>query len=213
MLRWSSTLVTAAFFAALPARAQEPARIIEVGITGGVAHHDFHYRYPGEGRWQDPLGFRLDARVRTSDRSAVGIAIVGDRYVYSDAFGVCVNNCVPVATGPGNGDLVAFSTAWQLTRIGIGATWQRKLFGPVHGNVGVLTGYTWRQTLDGAPQHGSLPDETREWFAGGEAGFTAHLRDLAFGLGGEYGRVPRTTHALSPYYSRIVGRIAYRTAW
>jgi hypothetical protein len=36
---------------------------------------------------------------------------------------------------------------------------------------------------------------------------------VVFGLGGEYGRVPRTDYALRPYYGRIVARAAYRTAW
>jgi hypothetical protein len=179
-----------------------------------VSHHDFHYRYPGEGRWQDPLGLRLDARFRAGGKSAIGVAVVADRYVYSVASGVCLSDCITlVAGGSGGPRMVWFSTAWQVSRVGLGATWQQKLFGPVHGNVGVLTGRSWRQTLDDSPPNGPLPATTQEWFAGGEAGLTAHWRDLVFGLGGEYGRVPRTYYALRPYYGRIVGRVAYRTAW
>jgi hypothetical protein len=179
-----------------------------------VSHHDIHYRYPGEGRWQDPFGLRLDARLQTGEKSALGVAVVGDRYVYSEASGLCLSDCIPTVTGgPSGSSVVSFSTAWQVSRLGVGATWQQRLFGPLHGNVGVLTGQSWRQTLDNAPANGPLPATTREWFAGGEAGVTAHWREVVFGLGGEYGRVPRTYYALRPYYGRIVARVAYRTAW
>jgi hypothetical protein len=210
----SSVLVVVLLAMALPAQAQQKARALEFGITGGVSHHDFHYRYPGEGRWQDPLGLRLDARLRAGENSAVGVAVLVDRYVYSVASGVCLSDCVTLlTTGYGNPRIVRFSTAWQVSRLGLGATWQRQLFGPVHGNVGVLAGRSWRQTLDDAPANDQLPATTREWFAGGEVGAAAHWRELAFGLGGEYGRVPRTYYAIRPYYGRIVGRVAYRTAW
>lgn len=213
MSRFSSVLALVSLAVALPARAQQPSRILEFGITGGVSHHDFHYRYPGEGRWQDPLGLRLDARLRAGDKSAIGVAVVADRYVYSVASGLCLSDCITVLAGASSPSMVWFSTAWQVSRLGVGATWQQRVFGPVHGNVGVLTGQSWRQTLDDAPPNGPLPATTREWFAGGEAGVTAHWREVVFGLGGEYGRVPRTYYALRPYYGRLVARVAYRTAW
>ena len=95
MSRMSSVIAAVALAVGLPAQAQQPARVLEFGITGGVSHHDFHYRYPGEGRWQDPLGLRLDARLRAGGRSAIGIAVVADRYVYSEASfsGVCLSAC------------------------------------------------------------------------------------------------------------------------
>jgi hypothetical protein len=215
MSRSLPVLTVAALIVTLPAQAQQSSRSLELGITGGVSHHDFHYRYPGEGRWEDALGLRLDARLLLRDRSAIGVAIVADRYVYSVASGICLSTCVPAATAPdhsGSG-VVPVATAWQVSRVGLGATWQQQLFGPIHGNLGVLAGRSWRETLDDAPATGPLPTTTREWFAGGEAGMTVHWRDLAFGVGGEYGRVPRTDHALRPYYGRIVGRVAYRTSW
>ena len=213
MSRFTYALALSLFALALPAGAQQSSRVFEFGITGGLSHHDFHYRYPGEGRWDDPLGLRLDARRRISDGSAVGVAVVADRYVYSEPMGMCISYCGPVALSDPDPNVVRFSTAWQVSRMGVGATWQRQLIGALHGNAGVLTGLSWRQTLDDAPQHGSQPEHMREWFAGGEAGVTMHWRDLAVGVGGEYGRVPRTQYALSPYYSRIVGRVAYRTTW
>jgi hypothetical protein len=215
MSRLSSTLVVVSLAVGLPAQAQQPAaRVLEIGVTGGVSHHDFHYRYPGEGRWQDPFGVRLDARFRAGSKSAVGVALVADRYVYSVASGVCLSDCVPsILAGPDGPNTVRFSTAWQVSRLGLAATGQQQLFGPLHGNVGILSGRSWRQTLDDAPLNGPLPATTQEWFVGGEAGITAHWRDLALGLGGEYGRVPRTYYALRPYYGRIVARVAYRTAW
>jgi hypothetical protein len=210
----SSALVVVSLVVGLPVHAQEPARTIEFGITGGVSHHDFHYRYPGEGRWQDPLGLRLDMRLRASPLSAIGVAVVADRYVYSVASGYCLSNCIALATAePSRTTMLWFSTAWQVSRLGLGATWQQQMFGPVHGNVGVLGGRSWRQTLDDAPANGPLPATTREWFVGAEAGVTVHWRDLAIGLGGEYGRVPRTEYALRPYYGRVVARVAYRTGW
>jgi len=217
MSRALSVLAVASLVVTLPAQAQQPSRSLELGITGGVSHHDFHYRYPGEGRWEDALGLRLDARLRVSDRNAIGLAVVADRYVYSVASGICLSTCGPAATATasdhsGSG-VVPVATAWQVSRLGLGATWQRQLFGPIHGNLGVLAGRSWRETLDDAPATGPLPTTTREWFAGGEAGMTMHWRDLALGLGGEYGRVPRTHYALRPYYGRIVGRVAYRTWW
>jgi hypothetical protein len=215
VFRFSFALGVVSLAVGLPAKAQQPARILEFGITGGVSHHDFHYRYPGEGRWQDPLGLRLDVRLRAGERSAFGVAVVGDRYVYSEGSGYCISGCIPtlLTGGVGGQNMLWFSTAWQVSRLGLGATWQQQLFGPIHGNVGVLAGRSWRQTLDDAPANGPLPATTKEWFAGGEAGVTAHWREVALGLGGEYGRVPRTYYALRPYYGRIVGRVAYRTAW
>jgi hypothetical protein len=88
MSRLSSVLAVVSLTVGLPAQAQQPSRILEFGITGGVSHHDFHYRYPGEGRWQDPFGLRLDARLQTGEKSALGVAVVGDRYVYSEASGL-----------------------------------------------------------------------------------------------------------------------------
>jgi hypothetical protein len=213
--RLSSTLVAAALAVGLPAQAQQPgSRVLELGVTGGVSHHDFHYRYPGEGRWQDPFGVRLDARFRAGSKSAVGVAVVADRYVYSVVSGVCLSACGPsLSAATDLSNMVRFSTAWQVSRLGLAATGQQQLFGPLHGNVGILTGRSWRQTLDDAPLNGPLPATRREWFVGGEAGITAHWRDLALGLGGEYGRVPRTSYALRPYYGRIVARVAYRAAW
>jgi hypothetical protein len=214
MSRLSSAFAVVSLALGLPAQAQQPARILEFGITGGVSHHDFHYRYPGEGRWQDPLGLRLDVRLRAGDRSAIGVAVVADRYVYSVASGHCISACITIVTGDASGPgMLWFSTAWQVSRVGLGATWQQQLFGPIHGNAGVLAGRSWRQTLDDAPANGPFPATTREWFAGGEAGVTAHWRELALGFGGEYGRVPRTQYALRPYYGRIIARVAYRTAW
>ena len=214
MSRLLSALTLLAFVVSSPAKAQQ-LRILEVGITGGVTHHDFHYRYPGEGRWEDALGLRLDLRFRSNNASsAFGVAAIADRYVYSVASGYCISNCVAMATGTATGENVLwFSTAWQVTRLGLGGTWQRHLFGSVHGNVGLLAGHSWRQTLDDAPANGPLPSTTGEWFAGGEAGVAVHWRELALGLGGEYGRVPRTEYALSPYYGRLLARLAYRTLW
>ena len=196
------------------AGAQQSSRILELGVTGGLSHHDFHYRYPGEGRWEDPFGVRVDARVRTSDRDEIGVAVLADRYVYSDLAGHCLSDCITLVTSGATGEKVLwFSTAWQVSRLGLGTTWQRRLLGPIHGNAGVLAGRSWRETLDDGPASGALPASTREWFLGGEAGMTAHWRELALGVGGEYGRVSRTYYALHPYYSRVVGRIAYRTPW
>ena len=198
----------------LPAQAQQPARIFEFGITGGASHHDFHYRYPGEGRWEDAFGLRLDLRFRANKRGAFGVSAIVDRYVYSDLSGYCISNCLTLVNEAAPSEnILWFSTAWQVSRLGLGGTWQRHLFGPIHGNLGVLAGHTWRQTLDDAPANGSLPATTREWFAGGEAGMAVHWRELALGVGGEYGRVPRTQYALSPYYGRVLARVAYRTSW
>jgi hypothetical protein len=215
MSRVLSVLAVALLVVTLPAQAQQPSRSLELGITGGVSHHDFHYRYPGEGRWEDALGLRLDARLRVGDRNAIGLAVVADRYVYSVASGICLSPCGPATAAPdySRPGVVPVATAWQVSRVGFGVTWQRQLLGPIHGNLGVLAGRSWRETLDDAPATGPLPTSTREWFAGGEAGMTVHWRELALGLGGEYGRVPRTYYALSPYYGRIVGRVAYRTWW
>lgn len=212
--RMLSVLAIITLTAGLPAQAQLPARILEFGITGGVSHHDFHYRYPGEGRWQDPLGLRLDMRFRAGERSTFGVAVLADRYVYSVAAGHCISGCGPVLLAGANGpNVLRFSTAWQVSRLGLGATWQRQLIGPLYGNAGALAGRSWRQTLDDAPANGPLPVTTREWFAGGEAGVTAHWRELALGIGGEYGRVPRTEYALRPYYGRVIARVAYRAEW
>jgi hypothetical protein len=215
MSRSLSVLAVASLVVTLPVQAQQSSRSLELGITGGVSHHDFHYRYPGEGRWEDALGLRADARLRLSDRNAIGLAVLADRYVYSVAYGICLSTCGPAATAPGHSGsgVVPVATSWQVSRVGLGVTWQRQLFGPIHGNLGVLAGRSWRETLDDAPATGPLPTTTREWFAGGEAGMTVHWRELALGLGGEYGRVPRTSNALSPNYGRIVGRVAYRTWW
>jgi hypothetical protein len=210
----SSAFAVVFLLLALSAQAQQPTRIVEVGVTGGVSHHDFHYRYPGEGRWQDPYGVRLDLRFRTGDRNAVGAAVVADRYVYSVASGYCISDCITLITSGDPGQRILwFSTAWQVTRFGLGATWQHQLVGPIHGNVGVIAGRSWRQTLDNAPAVGALPVTNQEWFAGSEAGLTAHWREVAVGIGGEYGRVPRTSYALRPYYARILARVAYRTKW
>ena len=215
MSRLVSLLTLFAFVVSLPAPAQQPARTLEMGITGGVSHHDFHYRYPGEGRWEDALGFRLDLRFRATQTSAFGVAAIVDRYVYSVASGHCIANCLPTVVS-GAAELENtfwFSTAWQVSRLGLGGTWQRQLFGSVHGNLGVLAGHSWRQTLDDAPANGPLPATTTEWFAGGEAGVAVHWKELALGLGGEYGWVPRGQYALSPYYGRVLARVAYRTSW
>lgn len=212
MFRISCLVFAASLCAGVPAQAQEWTRSVEFGFTGGVAHHDFHYRYPGEGRWQDPLGVRIDARLRTHRLSAIGVAVVADRYVYSVSSGYCVSNCSTIFS-TASPTMLWFSTAWQVSRLGLGATWQRKMFGPMHGSVGFLAGRNWRQTVDGVPTNGPLPVTTREWFAGAETAVAVHLRDLVIGLGGEYGRVPRTEYALRPYYGRIVGRVGYRAAW
>ena len=212
MSRFSYVLIATSLAVGLPADAQQWTRTIEFGFTGGVAHHDFHYRYPGEGRWQDPLGVRLDARFRTSPLNAMGVALVADRYAYSVSAGYCVSDCATIrSTGAPN--ILWFSTPWQVSRLGLGATWQRQVWGPLHGSVGLLAGRSWRQTVDDVPTSGPLPVTTREWFAGTEAAFTVHLRDLLIGVGGEYGRVPRTEYALRPYYGRITGRVGYRAAW
>jgi hypothetical protein len=214
MSRLLSALAALYVALALPAQAQSPARILELGITGGVSHHDFHYRYPGEGRWEDLLGLRLDVRFRNTGRGALGVAAIVDRYVYSVASGYCISDCITMLSNATTGENVLwFSTAWQVTRLGLGGTWQRQLIGPAHANLGVLAGRSWRQTLDDAPPNGPLPATTQEWFAGLEAGMTIHWRELGFGVGGEYGRVPRTEYALNPYYGRVVARVAYRTAW
>ena len=212
MSRFSYAIIPVFFAVALRAHAQEWSRTLEFGFTGGVAHHDFHYRYPGEGRWQDPLGVRVDARLRTGRSSAIGIAIIADRYVYSVTSGYCISNCAATASFA-RPTVLWFSTPWQVSRLGLGATWQRQMLGPLHGSVGLLAGRTWRQTVDDVPANGPLPATTREWFAGAETGVTVHLRDLVMGLGGEYGRVPRTQYALRPYYGRIVARVGYRAVW
>lgn len=209
MSRFPCALIAASLAVSLPAHAQDWTRTIEFGFTGGVAHHDFHYRYPGEGRWQDPLGVRIDARLRTSRLNAIGVALVADRYVYSVSSGYCISDCsIPSFTAPA---MLWFSTPWQVSRLGLGATWQR--VGPIAWLRGTPRRRSWRQTVDDVPTNGPLPATTQEWFAGAETGVTVHLPYLVMGLGGEYGRVPRTEYALRPYYGRIVARVGYRAAW
>lgn len=188
--------------------------VVELSAVGGLSHHDFHYRYPGEGRWEDPLGVRLDVRRQARVGGEWGIALTADRYEYGNPASHCLSGCGPRSLVPGGdptaAELLHYTTAWQVSRVGLGVTWQQAVLGPIGVNAGVLAGGSRRGTIGPTPLLAARPEATAEWFAGAELGGSVRLGHIVLGLGGEYGRVPRTASAVRPYYGRLVARIGVR---
>jgi hypothetical protein len=196
--------------AAAAAGAQSP-RTVEFGVTAGTAHHDFRYRYPGEKPWEQSVGVRIDGRLVRTPAGVVGVSVLADRYTYALQGMYCLQNCMTVYNASAITD-PAFSPyyePWQVTRLGVGVTLDRAVLRAIHVNAGVLGGGTERVPTAKLANIGAAGFRTHEWFAGGELGVSYRWRDLAIGTSGEYGRVPHTTYALRPYYTRVSMRIAY----
>lgn len=207
-MRLAKVLLVMLMVAAPSVATAQTSRVIELGITTGVAHHDS--RYPGEEKFERTLGLRADIRVVATRIAVVGVTLVFDRFAYNRTGPYCINTGTNEASCERNRYPV--NTPWRVDRRGAGLTLQHALPLGFRGSVGVLAGVTERTYTGASPQPPYVPVEAsprQQWFRGLDGGLSTRWRDLVIGVNGEYGRVPRRFDAPNPYYANVTARVAY----
>jgi hypothetical protein len=209
-MRRGTVLFAMLLASAPPAATAQSARVIELGVTTGTAHHDFRNRYPGEGNFERTLGVRADLRLLPTPIGVVGITLVFDRYGYNETGFYCTRGCTNDALNTANG--FTANAPWRVDRRGAGLSIQRALPLRLGVNLGVLAGATERTYVGGSPPPPFVPFEpspAHEWFRGIDGGLSVRWRDLVVGVQAEYGRMPHALDAPNPYYANISARVAY----